>query len=72
MGYSQNAGVLVVLVGPGNGLSPFRCQAITLNNVDVLSIGHLGANFSDLCPEILTFYQFENVCEMAAILFREI
>ena len=38
-----------------NGLSPVRRQAITLNNVDVLSIGHLGTNFSDLCPEILTF-----------------
>ena len=32
----------------GNGLSPVRCQAITWTNTDLLSIGPLGTNFSDI------------------------
>ena len=41
--------------GSGNGLSPFRCQAITGTNGDLLSIGTLGINFSEILIEILTF-----------------
>ena len=32
-------------IGPGNGLSPVRRQAITWTNTDLLSIGPLGTNY---------------------------
>ena len=42
------ASVKWVSIGSGNGLSPIRCQAITWTNADLLSIGPLGTNFSDI------------------------
>ena len=48
-------------IGSGNGLSPVRCQAITWTNADVLSIGSLGANFSEISIEIQTF-SFKKMC----------
>ena len=37
-----------VSIGPGNGLSPVRRQAITLTNAAVLSIEPSGTNFSEI------------------------
>ena len=39
-------------VGSGNGLSPVRRQVITWTNAGLLSIGHLGTNFSEIRIEI--------------------
>ena len=35
-------------IGSGNGLSPFRRQAITWTNADMLSVGSLGTNFNEI------------------------
>ena len=43
---------LRVSISSGNGLSPVRCQAITWTNADLLSIGPLGTNFSEIQIEI--------------------
>ena len=37
-----------VIIGPGNGLSPVRHQAITWTNVGLLSVGLLGTYFSEI------------------------
>ena len=42
-------------IGPDNGLSPGRRQAITWINVGILLIGPLGTNFSEMLIEIHTF-----------------
>ena len=43
-------------IGSGNGLVPNRGQAITWTNADLLSIGPLGTNFSEIQQiEILSF-----------------
>ena len=42
-------------IGSDNGLSPGRRQAIIWNNAGILSIGLLGANFSEILIEILIF-----------------
>ena len=34
----------LVIIRSGNGLSPVRRQAITINNADLLSFGSLGIN----------------------------
>ena len=39
----------------GSGLSPFRRQATTWANAGILSIGHLGTNFSEIWIWILLF-----------------
>ena len=43
-----------LIIVSGNGLSPVRCQAITRINDDLLSIGHLETNFSEIVFEIIT------------------
>ena len=59
----------------GNGLLPARRQAITWNNADLLSIGPIGTNFSEIWIEIQHF-SFMKVhlklssAKMAAILSR--
>ena len=35
-------------IGSGNGLSPFRRQAITWTSAGLLSIGHMATNFSEI------------------------
>ena len=51
-----------------NGLSPVRCQAVTLPNTDLLSVGPLGTNFSIIRIKNKTFIHenaFENIaCEI--------
>ena len=39
-----------------NDLSPVRRQAITWTNADILSIGTLGTNFSEIQSKYETFY----------------
>ena len=49
-------------------------QAINWTNAEILLIGLLGTNFSEILIEIPTFSiqedAFQNVCKMAAILSR--
>ena len=42
-------------IGSDNGLSPEQRQAIIWTNVGILLIEPLGANFSEISIEILTF-----------------
>ena len=42
-------------IGPDNGLSPDRRQAIIWSNAGKLSIGHLGTNFSEMLIAMYTF-----------------
>ena len=44
-----------VNIDSGNGLAPVRRQAITWTNADLLSIGPLGTNFSEILIEIHIF-----------------
>ena len=45
----------LAIIGPHNGLSPDRRQAIIWTNAGLLLIGPLGTNFSEILIEILTF-----------------
>ena len=45
----------LTIIGPDNGLSPGRRQAIILNNAGILLIGSLGANLSEISIEIHIF-----------------
>ena len=70
------ASVNWVNIGSDNGLSPGRRQAIIWTNADILLIGPLGTNFSDISIDICSFFiqrnAFENGrCEMVAILSSE-
>ena len=41
-----------VFTGSGNGLTPTRHQAITWTNADILPVGHLVINFSNIFVKI--------------------
>ena len=43
------------IIGSDNGLLPDHCQAIIWTNVEILLIGPLGTNFSEILIEIHTF-----------------
>ena len=45
----------LTIIGSDNGLSPGRCQAITWTNTDLLSIGPLWTNVSEIQIEIQNF-----------------
>ena len=45
----------LTIIGPDNGLSPGRRQAIIWTNAGILLIGHLGTNFSEILINIYTF-----------------
>ena len=45
----------LTIIGSDNGLSPGQHQAIIWTNAGILSIGPLGANFSEILIEIQTF-----------------
>ena len=49
------ASVNLLSIDSGNGLSPFRCQAITRTNAGLLSIRLLGTHFSEVRIGILSF-----------------
>ena len=49
------------IIGPDNGLSPGRRQAIIWTNAEILLIGTLGTNFSEILIEILIF-SFKKMC----------
>ena len=38
----------LIIIASDNGLSPGRCQAIIWTNAEILLIGPLGANFSEI------------------------
>ena len=42
------ASYILVITGSGNGVAPVWFQAIAWNNGDLLSIEHLGINFSEI------------------------
>ena len=48
-------------IGPGNGLSPVQCQAITWTETDLLSTGHLGTNFREIRNVIQNFSSWKCV-----------
>ena len=50
-------------IGSGNGFSPVWRQAITWNNADLLSIGSLGINFSDIRNQNTKVFIQENAFE---------
>ena len=45
----------ITIMGPDNGLSPGRRQAIIWTNAGTLLIGPSGTNFSEILIEIITF-----------------
>ena len=45
----------LTIIGSDNGLAAGRCQANTCTNVEILLIGPLGTNFSEMLIEIHTF-----------------
>ena len=47
--------IKVTIIGSNNGLSPGRCQAFIWTNAEILLIGPLGTNFSEILLEIYTF-----------------
>ena len=44
----------LTIIGPDNGLSPARRQAIIWTNAGILLIGPLWTNFSEILAEIIT------------------
>ena len=51
----------LTIIGSDNGLSPGRRQAIIWTSAEILLIGPLGSNFSEILIEILTF-SFKKMC----------
>ena len=51
----------LTIIGPDNGLSPGRRQAIIWTNAGILLIRPLGTNFSEILIEIHTF-SFKKMC----------
>ena len=47
--------VKLIIIGSDNGLSPGRHQAIIWTNTEILLIGPLGTNFSEILIGIQTF-----------------
>ena len=65
----------LIITGSDNGLSPGQRQAIIWTNAEILLIGPLGTNFSEIVIEIRTFSFSKNAlanvaCEMVSILLR--
>ena len=54
------ASVNRVIIGSGNGLSPFRRQAISQTNAHLLSVGPLGTYFSEI-RNILQHFSFKKM-----------
>ena len=44
-----------IRIGSNNDLTPIRRQAIIYTNAGLLSIGHLGTNFSEISTKIHIF-----------------
>ena len=66
---------IFVYIGSGNGLSPFRFQAITPNSDDLQSIGSLRTNLSEIWikMQISPFKRMHLknvVCKMSAIFWK--
>ena len=65
-----SAAYVLARIGSGNGLSPVPCQAITWNNADLLSIGPLGTNFSEIWPKIQNFSFIKMYLKMSSAKWR--
>ena len=55
------------IIGSDNGLLHGRCQAITWTNANLLSIGPLETNFSEILIEILTFLFIKMHLNMSSV-----
>ena len=64
------ASVNQVTIGPDNGLSPNRHQAIIWTNADLLSIRTLGINFSEILIEMHIFSFKKTYLKMSSIKWR--
>ena len=62
------ASVIITRIGPDNGLSPRRRQAIVWTNAWILSTGPLGTNFSEILIEFQSFSVRKMHLKMVAIL----
>ena len=60
----------LTIIGPDNGLSPDRRQAIIWTNADILLIGPLGTNFSEVSIEIQTFSFKRNHLKVSSAKWR--
>ena len=61
----------LTIIGPDIGLSPGRRLAVIWTNAEILLIGPLGTNFSEIFIEIDIFsFKKSVVCEIEAILSR--
>ena len=47
--------IKLIIIGSDNGLSPERHQAIIWTNAEILLIGPLGTNFSEILMKIYIF-----------------
>ena len=59
-----------VNIGSGNGLSPGRRQAITWANDDLLSVGPLGTNFSEIRIKIHNFSFMKMSLKISPVAWR--
>ena len=60
----------LTILGPDNGLSPGRHQAINWTNAGILLIWHLGTNFIEILIEIQTFSFEEKRLKMSSVKWR--
>ena len=60
----------LTIIGSDNGLSPGRRQAIIWTNAEILLIGPLGTNFSEILIGILTFSFKKMRLKMASVKWR--
>ena len=60
----------LTIIGPDNGLSPGRRQAITWTNDGKLLIGTLGTNFSEILIEIPTFLSKKMRLKVSSAIWR--
>ena len=58
------------LIGSDNGLSPGRCQAIIWTNAEILLIGPLGTNFSEILIGIHKFPFTKIHLKMSSVKWR--
>ena len=61
----------LTIIGPDNGLSPGRCQAIIWTLVGILLIRTFGTNFSEILCEIHTFSSKKMYLKMPSAKWRQ-
>ena len=65
------ASVNWVDIGSDNGLSPIRHQAIIWSNSEILSVGPLGTNLSEILIKIQKIFIHENASEYVSFVTRQ-